>query len=139
VAQRAVPLHSGVAGFGIDGWWQIAERAVRPDGVVVVLPDRQGFTRMGERSEERLVQQLVAQLAVEALDEGILLRLARFDVMPFDPCLLCVNAVSNFPKCAEVKFPSWRVAVISRLGCDQELHFWVADRGGAAVVPGLAS
>ena len=43
---------------------------------------------MGERSEERLVQQLVAQPAVEALDEGILLRLARCDVMPFEPCLL---------------------------------------------------
>ena len=50
-----------------------------------------------------------------------------------------VNAASNFPKCAEVKFLSWRVAVISRPGGDRGLHFWVADRGGAAVVPGLAS
>jgi hypothetical protein len=48
-----------------------------------------------------------------------------------------VNAASIFPTCAEVKFPSWRVwAVISRLG-DRGLHFWVADRGGAAAVPGL--
>jgi HTH-like domain len=46
-----------------------------------------------------------------------------------------VNAAS---KCAEVKFPSWRVSVISRLN-DLQLHFWVADRGGAAAVPGLAS
>jgi hypothetical protein len=51
---------------------------------------------------------------------------------------LRVNAASNFPKCAEVKFPSWRVAVISRLGGDRGLHFWAADRGGAAAVPGLA-
>jgi len=87
VAQRPVPLHSGNAEFGKDGGRQIAERTVRPDGVVIVLPDRQSLADMGERSEERLVQQLVAQPAVEALDEGILLWLARRDVMPFDPCL----------------------------------------------------
>ena len=50
-----------------------------------------------------------------------------------------VNAASNFPKCAEVKFPSWRAAVISRLGGDRGLYFWVAARGGAMAVPGLAS
>ena len=38
----------------------------------------------------------------------------------------------------KVKFPRRRVAVISRLD-DLGLHFWVADRGGAAAVPGLAS
>ncbi len=48
-----------------------------------------------------------------------------------------VNADSIFPTCAEVKFPSWRVPMISRLG-DRLLQFLVADRGGAAVVPGLA-
>jgi len=61
---------------------------VRSDGVVVVLPDRQGLAGLGERSEEGLVEQLVAQSSVEALDEGILLRLARRDVMPFDLRLL---------------------------------------------------
>ena len=34
--------------------------------------------------EQRLVQQLVAQTAAEALDEGVLGRLARRDVMPVD-------------------------------------------------------
>ncbi len=48
-----------------------------------------------------------------------------------------VDADSIFPTCAEVKFPSWRVPMISRLG-DRLLQFLVADRGGAAVVPGLA-
>ena len=38
----------------------------------------------GERGEQRLVQQLVAQPAVEALDEGVLDRLARGDVVPVD-------------------------------------------------------
>ena len=50
----------------------------------------------------------------------------------------CVNAVSIFLTCAEVKFPRRRVAVISRLD-DLGLHFWVVDRGGAAAVRGLAS
>jgi hypothetical protein len=39
-AQRPVPLHFGCAEFGIGGRWQIAERAVQPDGVVVVPPER---------------------------------------------------------------------------------------------------
>ena len=43
---------------------------------------------MGERREQCLVQQLVTQSAIEALDKGILLWLARCDVMPFDPRLL---------------------------------------------------
>ena len=48
-----------------------------------------------------------------------------------------VNAVSNFPKCAEVKLPSAAVAVISRRR-DRGLRFWAADRGGAGAVPELA-
>ena len=88
IAQRPVPLHFGSAESGVDRRRQIAERAMRPDGVVIVLPDRQHFAGMGERGEQRLVQELVAQPAVEALDEGILLRLAGRDVVPFDPRLL---------------------------------------------------
>ncbi|ESZ54411.1 hypothetical protein X729_28500 [Mesorhizobium sp. L103C131B0] len=42
---------------------------------------------MWERGEQRLVQQFVAQAAVEALDEGILHRLARRDVGPFHPMI----------------------------------------------------
>jgi hypothetical protein len=41
-----------------------------------------------ERGEERLVQKFVAQSAVEALDEGILLGLAERNVVPLDPSLL---------------------------------------------------
>src|ERR1700733_14069436 len=84
VAQRPVPLHSGNAEFGKDGGRQIAERTVRPDGVVIVLPDRQGRARVGERGEDGLVEQLVTQSSVEAFDEGILLRFAWRDVVPFN-------------------------------------------------------
>jgi IS5 family transposase len=51
---------------------------------------------------------------------------------------LIVNAVSIFLTCAEVKFPRGQVTVISR-ACDQELHFCVGARDGAAAVPGSAS
>jgi hypothetical protein len=39
---------------------------------------------MSERCEEGLIQQLVAQPAVEALNEGVLLRLAGRDVVPLE-------------------------------------------------------
>jgi hypothetical protein len=39
---------------------------------------------MSERGEQSLVQQLVTQPAVEALDEGVLRRLAWRDVRPSD-------------------------------------------------------
>ena len=43
---------------------------------------------MGERAEQRLVQQLVAQTAIETLDKGVLLRFARRDVVPIDTAVL---------------------------------------------------
>lgn len=61
---------------------------MRPDGVVVVLPESKRFTRVVERAEQGLVQQLVPEPAVEALDEGVLGRLAGCDVMPLDFSLL---------------------------------------------------
>ncbi len=45
----------------------------------------------------------------------------------------------KFPQMCRSKIPqSGEFSVISRAGGDQELHFWVADHGGAATVPGLA-
>jgi hypothetical protein len=69
-------------------WRQIAQATVWPDGVVVELPFGQDHSGMGERAEQRLVQQLVTQTAIEALDKGVLLRFARRDVVPFDTALL---------------------------------------------------
>ena len=43
---------------------------------------------MGEGSEQRLIEQLVAQAAVEALDKAVLLRLAGRDVVPADARLI---------------------------------------------------
>jgi hypothetical protein len=57
---------------------------VRSNGVVVMLPERQNLAGLRERAEQRFVQQLIAQAAIEAFDEGILLRLAGRNVVPLD-------------------------------------------------------
>src|SRR5208283_4661389 len=53
--------------------------------IVVVTPCLDGFARLGEREEDVLVEAFVAQAAIEALDEGVLQRLARLDVVPVEP------------------------------------------------------
>src|SRR5580700_1062356 len=47
-AQRPVPLRYGSTELGVGERREIAERAVWPDGVVVVFPHRQGLARMAE-------------------------------------------------------------------------------------------
>jgi hypothetical protein len=81
-------VHMRSAEFGVGGRRQIAEPAVWPNRIVVILEDGEHLPRMGERGEQRLIEQLVAKAPIETLDEGVLLRLARGDVMPFDPGLL---------------------------------------------------
>lgn len=54
---------------------------MRSFGVVVAAPWRELDADLGKRAEQRLVQELVAQAAIEALDEGVLLRLAGLDVV----------------------------------------------------------
>jgi len=57
---------------------------VGPDVVVVIAPQGQFSAGVIQCIEEFLVQELVAQAAIERLDEGILLGLAWVDVMPID-------------------------------------------------------
>ena len=58
---------------------------MRPLGLVVEAPAFEDGTGLRQRAEQGLVQQLIAQSAVEAFDKGILHRLTRDDVMPADP------------------------------------------------------
>ena len=58
------------------------------DGIVVDQPEGQGLAGLTERGEHGLVQQFVAEPAVKALDEGVLLGLAWCDVVPLDLLLL---------------------------------------------------
>ena len=55
------------------------------DLVVVVLPAFQQAAGVREVLEDLLVQEFVAQPADEARDEGVLLGLARRDVVPVEP------------------------------------------------------
>jgi hypothetical protein len=52
------------------------------------LPGGEHGAGLIERGEQGLVQALVAQPPNEALGEGVLLRLAGGDVVPFDLCRL---------------------------------------------------
>ena len=77
--------------IGFDGR---AGRSGAADGrmwfrvVVVMPPSGAQSPGVGARREDRLVQAFVPKPAVKALDESILLRLARRDVMPGDPTVL---------------------------------------------------
>ena len=64
-----------------------AQFRVWPDVVLVVPPGAEHEPGVGQRGEQRLVEAFVTQATVEALDEAVLHRLARRDVMPFDPPL----------------------------------------------------
>ena len=56
--------------------------------VVVVSPAREDLAGIGERVKHFFIQALVAQLAIEALDEAVLLRFARRDIVPSDAGLI---------------------------------------------------
>jgi hypothetical protein len=53
-------------------WRLVAQRGMRPDVVVVVSPDCQLSTGVGQAVEDLLVQAFVAQAAVEGLDIELL-------------------------------------------------------------------
>lgn len=56
--------------------------------VVVVAPCRNQMAGMAQSREQVLVRAFVPQTAIEALDQAVLHRLARRDVMPFDLAFL---------------------------------------------------
>ena len=70
------------------GWGEAFKARVRTLGVVVDPPCLDDLARLLEAGEEMLVEALIAQAPVEALDEAVLHRLARRDVVPFDMALL---------------------------------------------------
>lgn len=55
---------------------------MRPDRIVVVAPEGQLTPSVIQAVEDLLVQKFVPEAAVEAFDEGILLGLARVDLVP---------------------------------------------------------
>ena len=59
--------------------WHASQTAVRPDLVVVRSPDRHGHPGLMQGLEPALVQVLVSELAVEALDVAVLHRAPWLD------------------------------------------------------------
>src|SRR5690606_36246723 len=64
---------------GVLSRCEVSERAVRTLGVVLEAPTLDNRTGVGQVHKPMLVQAFVAQPAVEALDVGVLHRLARAD------------------------------------------------------------
>lgn len=80
--------------------------------VVVVPPAREHLAGVGKAVEHLLIEALVTELAVEALDEAVLLGLARRDVMPGDAGLVLL--FQNSPAgqlCAIVRHDGLGLAV----------------------------
>ena len=57
---------------------------MRPLGVVVIDPAREDRARLADGEEQRLVEQFVAHATDKTLDEPILRRLARCNIVPLD-------------------------------------------------------
>lgn len=62
---------------------------MRPHVVVVVARDGQIAPGIGQAVEQLLIQQFIAQRAIEGPVKPVLLGLALIDVMPFDLVLAC--------------------------------------------------
>src|SRR5258707_6522899 len=88
VGVRSAPAGLSAEGAGVCRWREGGEARVGPHLVKVPPPGFQLGAGVGEGAEKGRVQQLVAQLAVEALAEAVLLGLARGDVMPADLALV---------------------------------------------------
>jgi len=57
-------------------------------GIVVDPPSFDDSAGFSETGEQMFVKEFVAQSAIEGLDEAVLRRLARRDVVPFDAMFL---------------------------------------------------
>src|SRR5216683_7166288 len=66
----------------------MAKTRVRPFAIVFDSPPLDFATRIVERDEDLLVQSLLAQPAVEALDEGVLDRFSRLDELQLNAALV---------------------------------------------------
>ncbi len=69
--KRLVPLHAGVAEFGVDSRRYVANGAVRSYGVAIVSPDCESFAGLIERGEHVSFRSS-SHSRIEVLDEGVL-------------------------------------------------------------------
>ena len=71
-------------GAGEGRWGLPVEFRVRARAVVILPPCSEHDAGLCQCGEQRLVQELVAQTTIEALDEAILHWLARGNIVPFN-------------------------------------------------------
>lgn len=86
IARRQIPAR--VTGERTLGGNFPPELRVGPCAIVVGPPTSECDKGLDQRREQGLVEQFIPQPTVKALDEGILRRLARRDVVPFRPYLI---------------------------------------------------
>ena len=67
---------------------------MRAFGVVILAPGRERGAGVVQGRSQRFVQKLVSQATVEALDEGVLGRIAGRDVVPVDLALVTDNGIA---------------------------------------------
>jgi len=98
------------------------------DRDVIVPPGLEHGAGVRQRPEQRLVQQLVAQAAVEALDEAVLLWFTGRNVVPPDASLVCpvqdgvrgqVRAVVTDDRVRAAPWPANNVVQFPRHGCSR--------------------
>lgn len=70
------------------GRGQVPGARVGPVMVVILPPGAEHLPGMSHAGEDGLVETFVAEPGIEALDEPVLLGLARGDIVPFDQSLL---------------------------------------------------
>lgn len=73
----------------LRSWSAVADRGMRPNGVVVPAPTLDDDLGLAQRVEDLAVKELIAQARVEALDEPVLPWAALGDVSG-----LCTNGVN---------------------------------------------
>ena len=88
VGVRSAPAGLSGESAGVVGGSEVAEARVGPHLVEVAPPGFELGAGVRQGAEQGLVQQFVAQLAIEALAEAVLLGLAGGDVMPADLVLV---------------------------------------------------
>jgi hypothetical protein len=86
VAQRRSPARD--EGRCVLGRRLPSDLRVRARAIVIGVPDCQGDARRSQGCEQGLIEQFIPQAAVEVLDEAVLHRRAKRDVMPFDIALI---------------------------------------------------
>ncbi len=71
----------------VVGWGLVIKSRMRAFGVVAGCPNGDDDTSMGQVAEYSLAEQFIPHPSVDTFDEAVLHRIARRDILPFNPLL----------------------------------------------------